>query len=312
MTITKELGKYEVVPTLEQLMAVVEYYEDNATSSGRINFTQKQMLESPIISKHFKSPTYLQGINTYLSNEGFISKVEIGNAKRNSVWDVSKLINKYDEVLTREKIGKIYPSREEETGELVVPKDHVEIEIVRNVDRAPKEEAPVVKTHTQEVVQSSNKDNNTIMTELNSAINDMMGYLQNLPVEMNGHLRSISNQLQLTDETAMTKLQADYEKLQEKYGNLQVSHDNIVNHLSAEKKDLEDEVQRLVTELEEVSGKANYNTNQIVRQRNNIMDEVDRMCNAPAWTIKQNKVNYRNSIETKLEAIMNEIGIDKE
>jgi hypothetical protein len=40
------------------------------------------------------------------------------------------------------------------------------------------------------------------------------------------------------------------------------------------------------------------------------MDEVDRMINTPAWTMKQNSVNHRNTIESKLNEIMSEIGID--
>jgi hypothetical protein len=312
MTATKELGKYEVVPTTDQLMAVVEYFEKNATSIGRVNFTQKQMFENPTVSEQVKSPSYLNGINTYLTNEGFIEKVQIGGRHNNSVWDVSKLLKDYDQVLTREKVGTIRPTREEDTGELILPQDKVEIEVVRT----PQKEEVVAETVEEKAPEAPKAErathNNEVMGQLKDAIDDMMGYLQALPAEMSGHLRGISNQLVLTDETQVAKLQEDYGKLQGEYGNFQVKHENVVNELKAQKKDLEEEVQRLKTELEEVSGKANYNTHAIYRQRNLIMDEVDRMSNAPAWTIKQNKVNYRNSIETKLDTIMKEIGIEKE
>lgn len=307
MTATKELGKYEVVPTTEQLMAIVEYFEKNTTATGRINFTQRQMLENPIVSEHFKSASYLNGVNTYLANEGFITKVEIGNRHMNSVWDVSKLLSSYDEIVTREKIGKVYPDRAETTGELILP-ENVEIEIIRNEDKVRPVEEVKVEAPKKDVATN----NQVVMEQLKGAIDDMMGYLQALPAEMSGHLRAISNQLELTDEARMAKLQEDYAALQQKHGSFQIKHENIVSTLEEQKKDLAEEVQRLKTELEEVRGKANYNTTHIVRQSNYILDEVDRMTNAPAWTIKQNKNHYRTSIETKLDAIMKEIGIEKE
>lgn len=314
MTATKELGKYELVPTKEQLMAVVEFFRRTATATGRVNFTQRQMFEHPAVAQQFKSASYLNGVTTYLANEGFVTKVEVGNRHLGSVWDVSKLIADYDQVITREILGIQKPQREE-TGELILP-ENVEIEIIRKEDKAPEEPKKVMKYIPPEVPKQNNQ---AVMEELREAISDMMGYLQALPTEMSSHLRHISNQLELTDEARMAKLQEDYSKLQQehaaltqKYGSFQIKHENTIATIEAEKKDLEDEVRSLKTELEEVRGKANYNTTHIYRQRNYIMDEVDRMTNAPAWTLKQNKNHYRTSIEDKLDAIMKEIGIEKE
>jgi hypothetical protein len=318
MSTTRELGKYEVVPTVEQLMAIVEFFEKHVTDSGRVNFTQNKMIDDPIIDEHFNSPSYLNGVNTYLTNEGFINKVEIGSRHMNSVWDVSKLLKDWENVLTREQLGTSKPVRDE-NEKLIVPKD-VEVEVVRNESKGirteevnvvtSKVEAPKKKLTYQPPVVP--KSNNAVMEELRNAMSDMMGYLQNLPVEMGGHLRQISSQLDLTDETAYINLKKEHEELREKYGNLQVKYDNTVSRLTADKKELEDEVLALQAQVEEASNRPSVNTHQIYRQRNAIMDEVDRMINAPAWSMKQNKVHYRNEIENLLDEIMGEMGIEKE
>jgi hypothetical protein len=288
----KELGKYEVVPTLEQLMAVVEFFERHVTSMGRVNFTQRQMLESATIAPHFNSPSYLNGVNTYLFNEGYITKISTGRRSESSVWDVSKLLKDWKSILTREDLGASRPVRDD-NERIIVPED-VEVEVSRN------KEEPIVKSHG---------NNSAVLSELKDAMADMMGYLQNLPIEMGGHLRSISSQLELTDEKALVKLQQDKAELQEKYGKLQIRFENETNQLKSTNEELKKEVESLRAELE---SKADFNAHAIYRQRNAIMDEVDRMCNAPAWTVKQNKNHYHVSIETKLNAIMAEIGIKEE
>jgi archaellum component FlaC len=290
MTQTKELGKYEIVPTLEQLMAVVEYFEKNSTDMGRINFTQSQMLNNPIIANHFNSPSNLNAVNTYLSNEGFIAKVETGARHLKSTWDVSRLIKEWDKVLTREVVGISRPKRNS-NGDIILP-SNVEVEVVRNTEPAPAPAAVEKPVAEVKPPSSNDTDNTQVLNQLKEAMDEMVGYLQNLPVEMSGHLRSISNQLDLTDTNALENLQTE------------------VGQLKAQKKDLEDEVQRLKTELEEVSSKTNYNTHQIYRQRNLILDEIDRMITGPSWTIRQNGVTIRNGIEQKLDNIMKEIGIE--
>lgn len=320
MSTTKELGKYEVVPTLEQLMSIVEFFEKHATSVGRVNFTQRSMIESPIISAHFNSPSYLNGVNTYLTNEGFINKVEIGSRHMNSVWDVSKLLTDWENVLTREEVGSSKPTRDK-NERLILPKG-VEVEVIRNEEKGIRTEEVNVILSKSEVApkkvlkyqapEVSKPDNNEVMEQLKSAMNDMMGYLQNLPIEMGGHLRSISNQLDLTDETALIKLQKENKELQDKYGALQIKMENETNRWDAQKKDLEEEVLSLSLQLEEANSKPDVNTHQIYRQRNYIMDEVDRMLNAPAWSFKQNGPNHRNTIESKLDSIMEELGIEKQ
>lgn len=288
MSEQKELGKFELVPTVDQLMAVVEYFEKNVTDSGRVHFTQSKMIESPIINAHIKSASYVSGVTTYLANEGFIKKVEIGSRHMQSVWDVSKLLNEWDKVRTRDVTGTAH-----------IVRDNVEVEVVRK-----KEETPVAK--------GVSPNNQVVLEQLKHAMDDMMGYLQSLPTEMSTHLRSISDQLELTDKDALDNLKEKYEKLEKDYEGLKGHYEPQITDLQAQKKDLESEVRSLKTELEEVSSKVNYNTTSIYRQRNSIMDEVDRMITGPSWTIRQNGVNIRNSIEQKLDAIMKEIGVEKE
>jgi chromosome segregation ATPase len=158
-------------------------------------------------------------------------------------------------------------------------------------------------------------------------MNDIIGYLQTFPAEITGHLNSIANKIEVTDENLIDNLRAQIETLQNEKAALVTKQEDIMKEVDGfmeeideltraqkdwQKKemDLSAEVQRLNTQLEEVGRNLNYNKHHIYRQRNFILDEVDRMINAPTWTFKQNSVNHRQTIESKLDEIMNEIGID--
>lgn len=283
---TETKGKYQVVPSKEQLIAVVEYFKQNMTDKGRIHFTQRKMLEDKSIAKHFRSPSYLNGVNTYLANEGFIDKLDIGSRHTKSVWDVSKLVSDWQQVLTREQVGT------RPTPEKI---QNVKVEVIS------------AKQEQKEAPQVQPVNNTETIKELKGQIGDLIGYLQALPAEIGTNLNRITNKLDLADPSATQRLNEEVKELQGLNEELKTSVENV----QAEKKDLEDEVQRLKSQLEEVSGKNNINTHQIYRQRNLIMDEVDRLISSPSWQIRQNKVNLRNSVENKLDIIMSEIGIDK-
>jgi hypothetical protein len=307
-TRTKPYGKYEIVPTVEQVMALVEFYEKTAKRDGTVSITQKDMMEQRAITQHIRSASYLNGIITYLANEGFIKKLYHGGKGRSATLDVSVLLDSWDKVKTRDVIGYAHPEDAAKATKKVDPAN-VEVSIIRN------EEPVVVETPEVEIpaVQpvSTTPKNSEVLAQLNSAMQDMIGYLQAMPAEMSGHLRAISNQLELTDENALQNLQDEISEWQNKYGNLQVRLENETGRFQAEKKDLENEVQRLKSELEEASSKQNYNTHHIYRQRNSILDEVDRMLTVPSWTLRQNGANFRKTIESKLDEIMKEIGVEE-
>ena len=296
MSKTKPVEKYEVVPTLEQLMALVEYFQKYSEKDGNIYLTQKHMLKDPIITPYFGSSSYLNGVNSYLTNEGYINKISIGSRHQRTQWDVSRILNDWDNIPTREDVGHSRPTRDSnnqlvKTGVEVVRSNKEEPvaseEIIPEEVETPDTPSPEPKS------ESTTQDNREVIHELKQTMSDMMGYLQNLPIEMGGHLQDVSNKLDLADANALTNLQKTNQDLE------------------AQKKDLSEEVQRLKTELEEVGGKVNYSKHQVYRQRNLIMDEVDRMINEPAWQIRKNKNIWRQSIEKKMDAIMKEIGIDE-
>ena len=295
MSETSTRGKYQVVPTRDQLEAVVKYFKQNMTDKGRIYFTQREMLEDDIIKEQFKSASYLNGVNTYLTNEGFITKIEIGSRHIQSTWDVSKLVSNWERVITREEVGSSRPTPEQI--------QNVKVEIIRN-EEATKTEAPKV---VEQAPQEQPVNNTEVIKELKGQIGDLIGYLQALPAEIGTNLNRIAGKLDLADPSATERLNEEVKELQGLNEELKTSVENV----EAQKKDLEDEVQRLKTQLEEVSGKNNINTHHIYRQRNLIMDEVDRMISAPSWQMRQQKINIRNSIENKLDSMMSEIGIDK-
>ena len=280
-THSKEGTKYQIIPNREHLRAIVEYFTEFANPDGRIHFTQREMHESRIIGGRVGSHSFMNGVLSYLVDEGFITKIQSGSAGYRSIWDVSLLLAAPEEVKTREVMGgRSKPIRKD------VPVSDVEIE--------------VIKEETISAPEPSN-NNGEVMVLLQRTMSDMVGYLQNIPTEMGVHLREIANKLEAsTDSHALSKLQDVVEKLNAE-----------AQSFKAEKKDLTDEVQRLKNELEEALSKPNYNIDKIYRQRNSIMDEIDRMLVAPAWTMKQNGMHIRNNIESKLDDIMQEAGATK-
>jgi hypothetical protein len=142
----------------------------------------------------------------------------------------------------------------------------------------PKFEVSVVKDSKEK------KENKEVLTELNQTIGNMMQFLQALPNEMTAELKNISKDLTYADH-------------------------NIVLELTKEKEDLKDEVSRLKEQLERASATPDYSEHYIYRQRNLIVDEVQRMLHAPAWSVKQNKEHYQKSVIEKLDNIMSHLGI---
>jgi chromosome segregation ATPase len=314
MTETKELGKYEIIPSRGQLMAIAKYIEQNKDEKGHIDFSTRMLFESSIVSAQFGSISYLNGVITYLMNENWLDRIQMGHAGVPSSWNVNKFLNNLDEIVTREKAGRSRPKRESyEIKTAVQP----EVEIVH---KSP--EKSVVETN-------ATINNEAILKELKGAMNDIIGYLQSFPAEMSGHLHSIADRIEVTDENLITNLRTQMKSLQDENAGLKNKQEDIMKEVDGfmeeiddltnekknwekEKMDLTAEVQRLNVQLEEVGRTVNYSKHSIYRQRNLIMDEVDRMVSAPAWTIKQKGIAYRTSIESKLNEIMSEIGIDSE
>lgn len=286
MTIkSKTPTKYEIIPSQVQLEAVVKYFKTNANSKGRISFTQREMLEHPIIAPLFGSPSYLNGVLQFLAVEKFLEKIEVGSRGLPSVWDVNKLLLHINQVPTKETEGRTRPKRDAQLEE-------VEVEVIPTKVE--------VKSPTPPATQSIPAHNGQILEQIQSTMSDMLGYLQQLPTDMNAHLRHLSGQLELADPNAVTKLHATIEKQQAEKESLEV-----------EKENLQKEIEGLKAELEEAN-KGTYNKHHIYRQRNLILDEIDRMIASPAWTIRSNATKWRTSIESKLDEIMSEVGIDIE
>lgn len=313
MTAVKELGKYEIIPSTAQLHAIRDYIEKNKDENGNIDFSTRTLFESSIVNPYFGSISYLNGVITYLMNEDWLHRTVMGHAGVPSSWNVNKFLSNQENILTREKAGRSRPKREAiEMKATVQP----EVEIIRKQLNEEEPEATAVSG-----------SNAAVMNELKDAMSGIMDYLQNLPQEIGGHLSSIANKLESTDENLVNNLRTEIQGLKSEKILLENKQEDIlkevdgfmeeIDTLTNEKKewekkemDLTNEVQRLNTQLEEVGRNSNYSKHAIYRQRNMIMDEVDRMINAPAWTMKQNSVAYRTSVETKLNEIMSEIGID--
>jgi hypothetical protein len=113
MTETKELGKYEIIPSSVQLNAIAEYFRKNQEKDGRIDFTIRMLFESPIAAPHFGSISYLNGVVTYLSNEGWLERLSTGHAGNPSTYNAKSFLDNLPKVVTREKAGRARPIREE-------------------------------------------------------------------------------------------------------------------------------------------------------------------------------------------------------
>jgi hypothetical protein len=156
-------------------------------------------------------------------------------------------------------------------------------------DEEPKFEVQFVKDpveSTDEITEYKvdKKDNNIVLTQINESINDMVSYLQTLPTEMMSELKGLSKNLELAD------------------------HD-VIMQLTKDKEDLKEEVSILKEELEKAQSTPDYSEHYIYRQRNLILDEVQRILHGPAWSIRQNKEHYNNSITEKIDNIMGHLDI---
>src|SRR5437764_12200511 len=118
MTEVKELGKYEIIPSTAQLHAIKDYLNKYKDADNTIGFTVRMMFEDPIVSPYFGSISYLNGVITYLSNEDWLERTQLGRQGNPSTWNVTKLLDNLEDITTREKAGRTRPKREQEEFEM--------------------------------------------------------------------------------------------------------------------------------------------------------------------------------------------------
>lgn len=148
------------------------------------------------------------------------------------------------------------------------------------------------------------KDNETTINAIREAIEEMTEYLRVLPDQMVAHLNELSSDLDLASGGKTTELQAELDKVQEQVRDLnkQLEQANIErSQLAFDLKIKEKEVEQ----RREVT----IDKDSVVRNKHQIIDEVERFIAAEDWKRRNMTDNFRATILTKLDTIMKEVGI---
>ena len=244
-----------------------EKQKEDGRDYGVIEFTYKDL--SDFHEDIPNTTSYISGIMNWLKAQGYIRQVRRGTAGRPSVWDVNNILNDTpDPTVQSEEKKEEKPKR-------------------RRKAKRPKIRVEVGKT--EEKPEKQPGKNQEILNQIHQDIQNMIGFLRQLPGEMIGHLEKLSGQLQKVDD-------GTYDELRE------------------ENEELRQEIDRLKKRIEYLMESANvtYNKHKIYRLRNMILDEFERVLVEPSWTLKKNSDYHRRFIQEKLDEIMDELGIFEE
>ncbi|MDK2600552.1 hypothetical protein QO179_23955 [Bacillus stercoris] len=279
MVETNSLKKYEIIPYRKQFNAIISFFKKFSDENGVVTFTHQQMFSDSIIKNEFSSLSYMSATLAYLSNEGYIKDLQVGSRHLPSICDVSKLLSEAKNIKTREELGYRKPKREwtEESSD-----DKVEIQVVKKVKEDTNHD-------TNQEQLSSNEE---VLAEISNTVKDMTDYLKSLPSEFASTLNDLTGKLNLVDSNAISRLQ------------------DVIEGLNKEKMDLQEEVQKVNAKLEEANQQGNYNKDDIYRQRNLMLDEIDRISTASSWELRKMQPHFRTYFIQKLNAIMEAIGLD--
>lgn len=288
MTVSKGETKFFVIPSADQLVTLVDFYQKIADRKGIVSYKQKDVIDSKQLHPYIASMTAFNGIVSYLRAEGFVEKLNgLGGRGRGTVLQVSNLLENWDKVPTKESRNKGTRVKEE------VPRNSQERVLVEVLA----ENVTIKKEgKTVERQDSPKSKNDEILVTLNNSILDMITYLKEMPLEMSGHLYKISNQLELTDPEVVSKLQADKEALAQKLATVKIE-------LSAEKQ----ESGKIIADLKEQLEKASHKPIDITMTELHaiaVLDEVDRILSVPGWTLLSNGPSYREKIKVILDEMI--------
>lgn len=279
---TTKKNTVEIVPTREQLRAIVNFLQRNVDAEGKARFVYRDLVNDPEVSAVLKTPSYVGPMFTYFMNEGYVERLQLAKKGEPSIWNVSKLIAHHGDLNTREDLGTY---RKERTNPNQLTATLPEPEAPKAAETAP----------TAPVASDSTPANDEAVRELKQAIEAMTQHLASLPQEMGGHLNAISNQLSATVDTeAVDTLQKQ------------------VDQLIKDKQELEDQLSTARSAITALEDSQQQNSHQIYRKGATILELVDRMIEIPAWAFKQNGPKMRNQIKNDLDYILNQVGLEEE
>ena len=290
VTVSNGETKFFVIPSADQLVTLVDFYQQITDKDGVVSYKQKEVIDAKKLHPYIASMTALNGIVSYLRNEGYVEKLNgLGGRGRGTTLQVSNLLENWDKVPTKESRNKGTRAKEELPRS---PQERVVVEVLPQNITVKKEQKPVERQNNPKVMNK----NDEILVTLNNSILDMITYLREMPSEMSGHLYNISNQLELTDPEIVNKLQADKEALAQKLAAVKIE-------LSAEKQEKEKAIADLQKQLESASNKP-IDTTMTELHAIAVLDEVDRILSVPGWTLLSNGPSYREKIKVILDEMI--------
>lgn len=282
---------YTVIPSEDQVEAIRSYFQMLADRQcealkreyGVIEFIQKDLLKDSVIGRVIGSQSYLSSMMTYLQGEGYITRLRRSSPAAPALWNVLRLIQEGDCVVTKEDLGM--NTRYKRNKNL----PDVEIEIIS------KEDKPMEKIEEPQVeITETPVDNAAVLMDINENVNDMIGHLQQLPIAFDGIMKELASKLALLDPALIEKLEEDKKDLLHK-----------VNELEGQ---LQDANQKLTEKSAEVVVQSDYNKQYVETQCNGISNKMTDILNTP-WKVGKNKDSYKQAINMRLDNIKRHLGI---
>jgi hypothetical protein len=233
--------------------------------------------------------TYVSTILNLLRRKGLADKIRHGGAKHKAVWDFTKWFDFIESGGDEEDL--LYDT----TPNVGRPRTQA-----RHLAALGNEQPPVSKIVSVPPVEAISEEEPSAQEEKEVAvvspsdvqeeIKSMISFFQDIPSQMISHLHGMIDAL----ETKKAKESITREEV-----------DEIKEQVAKYKS----EIDMLSFQLKQAKSKS-FNSHRIVRYRNAILDEIERFMSAPGW--QKNPENFRKTINSNLNQILSEVGINQE
>lgn len=288
------MSTYIITPRKEQLESLQRYFKEemkkqNHEQPGYVAFTYQGIMDAEP-GKYLKSMSYISTLLNFLADKGLATRIRKGHSAQPNLWDVSKFLEEGVPEGMASISDPIGPRGSVIAVENGKPKHQMKIEVAKPEAPVVQEEQMEMKAEVEEPAdQSAPEQNKEAIANLQGSIREMIGFVESLPKDITSELRALSDSLTLADPAIVDELKKENERLQ--------------GELKYTREQLEEAVK---------NASPNYSEHYIYRQRNLILDDVNRIMTSPAWSIRQNKNHYVNSITTKLDNMMKELKIQED
>jgi hypothetical protein len=257
--------------------------ETNAVANepyGVIDFDYNLFMEAS--NGAFKYPSAVSTILTSLMDQKLVERTRRGSSKYLSRWNVADFIS----------VDIVVEEEAQVVAALPAPQEVVE-EPVFTIQPAP-------QATITEIESVSSEEQAVTIGEVRETVRGMAEFLVETQKDMISHLNNMVAKLTLTDPERLAQVE------------------NSLLETMIESDQLKAEIRRLQGEVESARNEAankpeqrRINKHIVLRNQNQILDELERWINTPGWQ-KQSKAEYfRKAINTKLNEIMREVGVEE-